>query len=202
MSLCERIIHNVFTPLRLGQLTMDLYNSQSPVYGKEPDGIKAHMTVHRRDFFKKCVLYGDVGFGEAYVDGDWDTDDITAVIKWMIHNVEHHPTLMADRTKNTPVNWFRMFNTLAHKLRDNTIIGSRKNISDHYDLGNDFFKIFLDPTLAYSSAYFTSDKQSLNDGQIAKFDMWCRKLRLKPTDHVLEIGSGWGGFAPHQEYAG
>ncbi len=195
MMLCEKIIHNVFKPLRLGQMTMELYDGRINVYGLEPDGITARIKVKNPEFFKKCVLYGDVGFGEAYVDGDWDTDNITAVIKWMIHNVEHHPTLMADETKNTPVNWFRLFNTLAHKLRDNSILGSRKNISEHYDLGNDFFNTFLDPTMAYSSAYFTKDNQTLHEGQIAKFDIWCRKLRLKPTDHVLEIGGGWGGFA-------
>ena len=125
------------------------------IYGQEPDGITAEIHVRRHDFFRKCLLYGDVGFGEAYVDGDWDTPDLTRVIEWMILNVEHHPTLMADASKNQPVNWFRLFNTLAHKLRDNTLMGSRKNISAHYDLGNDFFKTFLDPSMAYSSAYFT-----------------------------------------------
>ncbi len=194
-TLCRTIIHNVFKPLRLGQMTMVWPDGREFVYGNEPDGIKARLTIKRWDFFSRCVLYGDVGFGESYVDGDWETDDVTAVIKWMIHNVEHHPTLMGDEIKNTPVNWFRLFNTLAHQLRDNSITGSRKNISEHYDLGNAFFKLFLDPTMAYSSAYFTTPQQSLFDAQNAKFEMWCQKLRLKPTDHVLEIGGGWGGFA-------
>ena len=121
--------------------------------------------------------------------------NLTRVIEWMILNVEHHPTLMADAPRNSQVNWFRLFNTLAHKFRDNTLMGSRKNISDHYDLGNDFFKTFLDPSMAYSSAYFTSTSQSLHHAQVAKFDIWCKKLRLKPSDRVLEIGCGWGGFA-------
>lgn len=196
-TLCERIIHKVFTPLKLGQMTMTLPDGCKRIYGHEPNGITCNINVKRQKFFQRCVLYGDVGFGEGYVEGDWDTDDVTAVIEWMIHNVEHHPTLMADDVKRTPVNWFRLFNTWAHQLRDNTLIGSRKNISKHYDLGNDFFKLFLDPTMAYSSAYFTDDKQTLQQGQEAKFDIWCRKLRLKSTDHVLEIGSGWGGFALH-----
>ncbi len=195
MSLCQRIIHKVFLPLRLGQLTMIWPDGKTRVYGQEPDGIRALIRIKHLDFFKKCVLFGDVGFGEAYVDGDWETDDLTAVIKWMIHNVEHHPTLMADNVKRTPVNWFRLFNTLAHQLRDNTLLGSRKNIFEHYDLGNDFFQTFLDPTMAYSSAYFSKPEQNLHQAQIAKFEVWCRKLRLKPTDHVLEIGGGWGGFA-------
>lgn len=176
---------------------MILPDGSRRIYGTEPHGITATINIKRQDFFRQCVLFGDVGFGESYVNGDWDTDDITMVIEWMIHNVEHHPTLMADDVKRTPVNWFRLFNTWAHQLRDNTLLGSRKNISEHYDLGNDFFKTFLDPTMAYSSAYFSNDKQSLNEGQVAKFDIWCRKLRLKQSDHVLEIGSGWGGFALH-----
>jgi len=110
-------------------------------------------------------------------------------------NVEHHPTLMADESRNSQVNWFRFFNTLAHKLRDNTLMGARRNISAHYDLGNDFFKTFLDPSMAYSSAYFTLPQQSLHEAQVAKFEIWCKKLRLKSTDRVLEIGCGWGGFA-------
>ena len=197
MTLCQKIIDGVFTPLKLGQLTMDWPDGTRKVYGQDPQGITAHITVKRHVFFKRCVLYGDVGFGEAYVDGDWDTPDLTRVIEWMILNVEHHPTLMADASRNQSVNWFRLFNTLAHQLRDNTLIGSRKNISAHYDLGNDFFKTFLDPSMAYSSAYFTDSKQSLHNAQVAKFDIWCKKLRLKDTDRVLEIGCGWGGFAVH-----
>jgi len=195
MTLCEKIIDGVFRPLKLGQLTIVWHDGTPRIYGHEPQGITATIRVRRHDFFRKCILYGDVGFGEAYVDGDWDTPDLTRVIEWMILNVEHHPTLMADAPRNSQVNWFRLFNTLAHKLRDNTLMGARKNISAHYDLGNDFFKTFLDPSMAYSSAYFTSPAQSLHHAQMAKFDIWCKKLKLKPTDRVLEIGCGWGGFA-------
>jgi len=196
MSLCERIIHKVFTPLKLGQLTFVFPDGSTRIYGQQPDSISAQIRLnHRREFFTKCLLYGDVGFGESFLDGDWDSPDLTKVIEWMILNVEHHPTLMADSVKNAPVNWFRLFNTMAHKLRDNTLMGSHKNISAHYDLGNDFFKTFLDPSMAYSSAYFTDSKQSLHEAQAAKFDMWCKKLRIKPSDRVLEIGCGWGGFS-------
>jgi cyclopropane-fatty-acyl-phospholipid synthase len=138
-----------------------------------------------------------VGFGESYVDGDWDTTDITRVIEWMIRNVENHPTLMADKKKLTPVNWLGLLNVIKHLARMNSIYGSRKNISAHYDLGNDFFKLFLDPTMTYSSAYFKTPDQDLQQAQIQKYDELCQKLRLKETDKVLEIGGGWGGFATH-----
>jgi len=195
MTFSEKVIDKVFTPLKLGQLIIRWPDGSQRIYGQDPEGFTAEINVRHHDFFKKCLLFGDVGFGEAYVDGHWDTPNLTHVIEWMILNVEHHPTLMADESRRTQVNWFRLFNTWAHKLRDNTLMGSRKNISAHYDLGNDFFNTFLDSSMAYSSAYFTSSKQSLSEAQEAKFDIWCKKLRLKPTDKVLEIGCGWGGFA-------
>lgn len=194
-SWCTKIVDGVFRPLRLGQMVMHWPNGEIKTYGQELSGITARIDVKDWLFFRNCCLYGDVGFGEAYVAGHWDTDNITNVIRWMIHNVEHHPTLMADSVKWTPVNWFRFFNTLAHQLRDNTLTGSKRNISAHYDLGNDFFKLFLDETMAYSSGYFINGHESLYQAQINKFEGWCRKLRLKSSDHLLEIGSGWGGFA-------
>jgi len=193
-SFYRSMIHKVFSPMKLGRMTMVLPDGQERIYGHGSE-IKCVVYVHNEDFFKKCVLYGDVGFGESYVDGDWDTPDITKVVQWMILNVEAHPTMMADRARRSKVNYLKTFNTIVHKLRDNTLEGSRKNISAHYDLSNDFFKTFLDSSMAYSSAYFKSASQTLHEAQLAKFELWCQKLRLKPTDHVLEIGSGWGGFA-------
>lgn len=180
-----------------GRLTVNLADGRQLIYGKGEGGVKADITVRNRDLFKKCFWTGDVGFGESYVDGDWDTTDITRVIEWMIRNVENHPTLMADKKKLTPVNWLGLLNVIKHLARMNSIYGSRRNISAHYDLGNDFFKLFLDPTMTYSSAYFKTPDQDLQHAQIQKYDELCQKLRLKETDKVLEIGGGWGGFATH-----
>lgn len=193
----EFVFYQIFKPLREGRLTVVLPDGRHFVFGSGQGGVDADIVVRNPDLFKKCFWAGDVGFGEAYVDGDWDTSDITRVIEWMIRNVDHHPTLMADQKKRTPVNWLKVLNIAAHLFRMNTLTGSRKNISAHYDLGNDFFKLFLDPTMTYSSAYFKRPDQGLQDAQIQKYDELCQKLRLKPSDRVLEIGSGWGGFAVH-----
>lgn len=193
-SFYRKLIHQVFSPMKLGEMLMILPNGEERRYGQGQE-IKCTVHVHSEDFFKKCVLYGDVGFGESYVDGDWDTPDITRVIQWMILNVEYHPTMMADDKRRSKVNFLKTFNKLAHQLRENSLKGSRKNIAAHYDLSNEFFKTFLDSSMAYSSAYFKTPAQSLHEAQLAKFELWCQKLRLKPSDHVLEIGSGWGGFA-------
>jgi cyclopropane-fatty-acyl-phospholipid synthase len=149
------------------------------------------------NFFKRCVLFGDVGFGEAFVDGDWDTDDIMKVISWFILNVENSPAMSGSRGEKFFINLLGRYNRFLHLLRPNSLMTSRRNISEHYDLGNDFYKLFLDPTMTYSSALFGSSKQTLEQAQIAKYDRLCQQLKLKPTDHVLEIGSGWGGFSLH-----
>lgn len=151
----------------------------------------ASLRVSSEAFFRKCALHADVGFGEAYVDGDWDSDDVTAVVAWLIDNFA--------RTSQAPegVNALGWVNRLFHRFHANTVTGSRRNIRAHYDLGNEFFRAFLDPTMTYSCAYFDTPVRSLEEAQSAKYELLCRKLRLSASDRVLEIGSGWGGFALH-----
>jgi len=195
LNFYQGIIDHVFRPMHLGRLVMVLPDTDALIYGNGLGGVQAQIRIVDNVFFKKCVLFGDVGFGESYVDGDWETDDITKVIAWMITNVETHPTLMSDRHKRTPVNILKVLNNMISFFRRNSLVGSRKNIGAHYDLGNEFYRLFLDPSLTYSSAYFKNTGQSLQEAQYQKYEELCRKLHLKKTDHVLEIGSGWGGFA-------
>ncbi len=187
------LILKVFKSMTRGQMELTLPGGEKLVLGGSDGGIRASMRIQNECFFRKCVLYGDIGFGESYVDGDWDTSDITAVISWFILNNDH------PEVGNNPrqTNWLKVFNRVLHWFRDNNPVGSRKNIEAHYDLGNDFFKLFLDPTMTYSSAYFVTGEETMEQAQIQKYDALCKKLRLQPTDHVLEIGSGWGGFAEH-----
>jgi cyclopropane-fatty-acyl-phospholipid synthase len=161
--------------------------------GKAP--ISAKMIVKDPQFFKSCILYGDIGFGEAYVDGLWDTDDIMEVIQWVILNLEKTPGLSGSKRQALGLNLLKWWNKLLYSSRRNSLEGSRRNIAEHYDLNNDFFRLFLDPTLTYSSAYFLREGMSLEEAQSAKYERLCRQLQLAPSDHVLEIGSGWGGNA-------
>ncbi len=195
-EMCLKLIDRVFRPMDKGRLVINLPDGRELTYGKD-DAVTATIDVLNMRFFRKCVVYGAVGFGESYVDGDWETKDIADVIGWMIYNYENHPTLAADKPKFKPVNFLNTINKIYGKFRVNSIRGSRKNISEHYDLNNEFFKLFLDPTMTYSSAIFNRPGQSLEEGQYQKYDALCRKLKLRSTDHVLEIGSGWGGFAVH-----
>ncbi len=193
----QRIVLQSLAQMTLGCLHLELPDGTKQLFGNPTAPISANVRVIKWTFFKRCVLFGDIGFGEAYVDGDWETDDITRVISWFILNVENSPAMSGSRAKKFLVNLLGWQNRIGHWLRPNSLTTSRRNISEHYDLGNDFYKLFLDPTMTYSSALFSSPEQTLEQAQFAKYDRLCRQLKLKPGEHILEIGSGWGGFSLH-----
>ena len=196
-SLYERIVLSTLERMDRGCLRLELPGGRNLVLGRPDAQVSAHIRIVHSGFFKRCVLFGDVGFGEAYVDGDWETEDITAVISWFILNVENTPGMAGSRARQWLVNLLGWRNRIGHLLRPNSLDTSRRNIAEHYDLGNDFYRLFLDPTMTYSAALFSSPAQSLEEAQIAKYDRLCRQLKLKPGDRVLEIGGGWGGFSVH-----
>jgi cyclopropane-fatty-acyl-phospholipid synthase len=183
--------------MSLGHLRMTLPCGREFLVGTPGAPLTAVVRVKSGDFFQKCVLYGDVGFGEAYMDGDWETDSLERVIAWAVTNLETSPAFSHSPGRLPLLNFLQGVNRLKHWLRPNSVSTSRRNISEHYDLGNEFYRLWLDPTMTYSSAYFTEPGQSLEAAQTAKYDALCRKLKLRPSDHVLEIGSGWGGFSVH-----
>ena len=156
------------------------------------DRLRAVLAVHDERFFRRAVLGGDVGVGEAYMDGDWSTPDLVSLVRFGVRNLDQ------TEGRNRLLSMFsRTADFLSHRRNRNTQTGSKKNIAYHYDLGNDFYRLFLDRSLAYSCAYFESSEDSLETAQTRKFDVICRKLQLGPQDHLLEIGTGWGGFAAH-----
>ncbi len=157
----------------------------------------AMISVRKVAFFEKCALYGDIGFAESYMDGDWDTPDISAVIAWFLLNVDVAPTLSGSSAKALGVNFLRAANRIRHLLRPNSRRTAVQNIHEHYDLSSDFFRLWLDPSLMYSSALWERPEFSLEQAQVAKNDALCRKLQLQPGDHVLEIGTGWGAWCLH-----
>lgn len=193
----QRIILQALEKMTLGCLQLELPDGTAKTIGQLGAPVSANVRIINESFFKRCVLFGDIGFGEAFVDGDWDTVDITAVISWFILNLENSPAMSGSRTKKFLVNLLGWQNRLHHLLRPNSLTTSRRNIAEHYDLGNDFYKLFLDPTMTYSSALFFLHSQTLEQAQFAKYDRLCRQLKLKRGEYVLEIGSGWGGFSLH-----
>lgn len=201
----QRLVLRALQRLPRGRLQLRLPDGSTQTFGRESrsetitTGLGASATIHvrRNAFFQKCALSGDVGFGEAFVDGDWDTPDLTSVIAWFLLNQDSVPTLSGSRVGQAGLNALRWSNRLLHRWRANSRRGSVQNIREHYDLSNDFFSLWLDRTLMYSSARWLRPEWSLEQAQRAKNDALCQKLRLRETDHVLEIGTGWGGWAVH-----
>lgn len=152
----------------------------------------AHITVYDSQVYRDVFINTSIGAAEAYMKGYWGTQDLTGVIRLMVANLN----LINEADAKSPI-WKRLATKAFHSLNANTKEGSRKNISAHYDLGNDFFKLFLDPTMMYSAAIYPSEDASLEEAAVHKLDRICQKLDLGPDDHLLEIGTGWGGMAIH-----
>ncbi len=191
------LVLSALEKMTAGCLRLTLPDGFTRVIGSPGAEITASMRVLDGAFFKKCVLFGDVGFGESYVDGDWETDSIERVISWAILNVENSPGAAGSKARALALNVLQFVNRLRHLLRPNSVRMSRRNIAEHYDLGNAFYGLWLDPTMTYSSGCFSSPDQSLEASQHEKYERLCRGLRLRPSDSVLEIGCGWGGFSEH-----
>jgi cyclopropane-fatty-acyl-phospholipid synthase len=140
-------------------------------------------------FANRVLKNGDIGFAEAWMAHEWETSDLSGLLTLLADNVERFKRLLTGSFFGKTVNWIR------HLSRDNTREGSRRNIHEHYDLGNRFYEAWLDPSMTYSSARFDATVADLEAGQRAKYKALAEHLDLKPGDHVLEIGCGWGGFA-------
>ena len=200
ISRYQAIFLKLLEPMKLGRLELILPSGQKLVFGSEsaaPPEHSAVIQIRHENFFKRCILFGDIGFGESYTEGEWDTRDITSVIRWMILNRDHNPGVSGSKVSKMIVGLLKGFNRIQHLKRDNNLQGSVKNISAHYDLGNRFFETFLDPSLTYSCADFSGGATSLYDAQMAKLDRLAQSIQVKRGDHVLEIGGGWGAFAIH-----
>ena len=159
-------------------------------YGR-PGELDAMVAVHDERFFLRALTGSDIGLGESFMEGDWTTPDLVPLVRLLLRNQR----VFYGQSRLTGA-LHQLAGGLARRFRDNSLAGSRRHIRRHYDLGNDFFRLFLDNELRmYSCGYFESAADTLEQAQIRKVDRICRALRLSPADHVLEIGSGWGGFA-------
>ncbi|MBI1319933.1 MAG: methyltransferase domain-containing protein [Candidatus Hydrogenedens sp.] len=176
--------------------------SQGEIVLHEADGVthlgskgsqpSAHVWIHDPAFYRRTLTGGLFAAVDAYAEGVWSCDDLPALLEIITRNQSLQAGFDAVGGRI-----LAPLRRLRHALRANTRSGSRRNIAAHYDLGNDFFSLFLDETMMYSSAYFPNEEASLVEASTEKNDRLCRKLQLRPEDHLLEIGTGWGGFALH-----
>ena len=194
MPLAARLTLDHLQRLDQGVLHVELPDGSSRIHGRGERS--ASMQIHDWAVFESVLRHGDIGFAEAYIDGQWHTPDLTALLT----------LLAANRAAlDAPLygSWLgRMAHRIAHLLRANTRTGSKRNIAAHYDLGNDFYALWLDPGMTYSSALFNDGADSLEEAQEAKYRRIIGALELAPGSRLLEIGCGWGGLAERCAAAG
>ena len=186
--LYKKIIHQRLSQIKDAHIIISDGKSINK-YGK-PGNLSAKINILDSVFYKNIILGGTIGASESFIRGEWSSPNLTNVIRVLARNTEAQ-----DKLENLFTLLSQPFLKVMHKLNENSVRGSKKNISRHYDLSNDFFSLFLDKNMMYSSAIYKSKKTSLEDASTNKLDVICKKLNLKKTDHVIEIGTGWGGFA-------
>ena len=188
------LVFKHFKQLKKGTLTLTLPDRSVHRFGGLQEGVNAALTVGNWSFFRRVMLAGDIGFGESYQEGEWTSPDLVAVIQMLGDNLED-----TDDTRMGVARVGRWLNRWRHGANANTLLGSKRNIQAHYDLSNDMYKKFLDPSMMYSCAMFSdpaqADREDLQAAQLRKLKALLEPLKLEPGQHLLEIGSGWGAMA-------
>ncbi len=183
------IMKSWFARLEYGQLTVNFPSGQQQTFTGVQKGTQAHLTIHDLRLVNRLIASGDLGLAESYMAKEWSTSDLSSLLRLGLANWK---ALEGTLDKSLP---FVILDRLKHSLRANTKRGSRRNIAAHYDLGNNFYRKWLDPSMTYSSALFETMNEPLEVAQRRKYLRLAKQLNLQPNDRVLEIGCGWGGFA-------
>ncbi len=189
LPFARRLVYKMLAGLRHGHLVLH-DSGETYTFGHEESERVAHIYIHSQAVYPRILLHGSIGAGEAYVEKQWDTDDLTSLVRILVANME-----VLDGMEKGIAWLLRPFHVFRHLLNRNDRRGAKKNILAHYDLGNEMYSTFLDSAMMYSSAIFPRQDSSLEEGARHKLELICSKLNLRAEDHVLEIGSGWGGFA-------
>lgn len=183
-----RFILKMLTNLKHGALHLELPDGKSARFGD--DSYPVTLRLHNWSLFDAVLKSGDIGFAETFIDGSWTTDNLTGLIMLFIRNRESVESLIYGKW------WGNLLYRVRHLFNRNSRSGSRKNIHAHYDIGNNFYQLWLDPSMTYSSALFNNGQQdTLQQGQLAKYRRILQQLEVSAGDRILEIGCGWGGFA-------
>ena len=189
-NLAKKAVFKQLEHLKVGQLVIN-DGGVRHVFGEGPGGsIVGELNVVDRACYVDILTGGSIGAAESYMTGDWTSPDLAALMRLMVRNMD-----VLDGMEGGLAKLSKPVLKVMHRLNQNTVKGSKRNIAAHYDLGNDFFQTFLDPTMMYSSALFPSAESTLEEGSRNKLKTICEKLQLSDQDHVVEIGTGWGGFA-------
>ena len=183
-----RLMIRLLERLQFGSLQLELPDGSIQCYGN--DSTPVHLRLHNWSMCDAVIKSGDIGFAETFIDGDWSTNNLSGLIELLIRNRTAIETLIYGKW------WGNLWYRLRHLFHRNSRTGSRKNIHAHYDIGNDFYRLWLDPSMTYSSAVFANGHaDSLQAGQEAKYHRILQQLAPETGARILEIGCGWGGFA-------
>ena len=186
---CRNSVLKILSHLQVGSLTIVDPIETLQFIGPQP-GPVAKIEIKDFEAYRDIALQGSIGAAESYMTGDWTTPNLTNVVRVMTLNLPLLESMESGLTKLLmPLMRF------THWLNRNTTKGAQRNIAAHYDLGNEFFELFLDPTMTYSSGIFPTENSSMKEASLNKMTIICEKLQLQPQDHVLEIGTGWGSMA-------
>jgi cyclopropane-fatty-acyl-phospholipid synthase len=192
-GLAKNLFFKLLSKIETGQVAVQDGELTGTFGRATPDfPLTVTITIHDPKAYTRIAFGGSIGAAESYMLQYWDVDDLTALVRIVVRN----QILLKDLDSGLAKLASPLYKAF-HFLRRNTKSGSRKNIVAHYDLGNDFYRLLLDETMTYSSGVFERPDATLKDASIAKYDRICRKLKLSEKDHVLEIGTGWGGFTLH-----
>lgn len=188
--MARRVIENVLSRITAGGITVTYPDGAVRRFGDERSSDRADITVNGHSFFTKVLFNGEIGFGESFMEHGWDSSDPAGLIQFFIRHLD-----LGDNDHVAMKTAGLALNRLLNRRRKNTVSGSRQNIGRHYDLGNDFFASFLDRRLVYSCGMYRRKSDTLEKAQLNKIRAIIERARIRKGDHVLEIGSGWGGFA-------
>ena len=188
---CRSLLFFQLRNLEHGQITIK-DGDEVWTFGDGRGGLSCRVEVRSPRFYFSTVVSGSLGAAESYIREEWSGDDLTELIRIMARN-----WAVLDRVESGLAQVRDALARVGHALRRNSLRGSIRNIAAHYDLSNDFFDLFLDKSMMYSCAIFDPPDCSLEEASFQKNEQICRKLRLGPADHLMEIGTGWGGFALH-----
>jgi cyclopropane-fatty-acyl-phospholipid synthase len=191
--LAKKLVHDQLSKIETGEIVFR-ENHTETYFGKMTDDfpVRVYIDIIHPSMYKDVAFGGSSGSGEAYMKGSWQCSDLVGLVRIFLRNRDVLDTMDYSLTRlKAPIH------KLTHLFSRNTRTGSKKNISAHYDIGNDLFKLFLDDTMMYSSAYYENASMTLGEAAVAKLELVCNKLDLGPQDHLLEIGTGWGGLAVH-----
>jgi len=188
-ALLRRGVLRQLSQLKSGHLVV-IENGERLMFGDSGAGLVGEVQIHDTSVWGMIASNGSIGAGEAFIHGYWSSPDLTKVIRVLVSNMD-----VLDAMEGGLARLGRPLIRGLHWINRNTRKGSQKNIAAHYDLGNEMFEQFLDPTMMYSAAQFLTADDTLEQAQLNKLQRICQKLDLKPTDHLLEIGTGWGSMA-------